>query len=300
VRIVFCGSGWFPVVEAIRSRLGPDHTIEVRDFSRPLVESLRTAEVILPSNAPLDASCIEAARSLALIQQPAVGVEGIDLAAARRRGIPVCNAPAANGDAVAQAALLLVLALARRLRGAERAFAAAEIGIPIGVELNGRVLGLIGEGSSGRPLRRAAAALGMAVESVRSSSSRTDFEALLTRADFVSIHCPLTPRTRGLFDDSAFALMKPGSCLVNCARGAIVDRGALDRALASGRLGGFGADTHFAEPWDPSDPLFARENVIALPHVAGSTEEAFARIAQIVAENVARVARGEEPLHRIA
>jgi phosphoglycerate dehydrogenase-like enzyme len=94
--------------------------------------------------------------------------------------------------------------------------------------------------------------------------------------------------------------MKPGALLVNCARGPIVDRAALEAALDAGRLGGVGLDVFWEEPWDPSDPLYARDDVVTLPHVAGSTVEAFGRIADIVVENVARVQSGLEPLHRIA
>jgi phosphoglycerate dehydrogenase-like enzyme len=300
MNVVFCGTGWFPIVEYIRRRLPAGVVIRVRDFSRPLAAELRDANVILPSNALLDAEAIAAPSDLRLVQQPAVGVEGIDLEAARARGVPVCNAPGANGEAVAQAALLLILALARKLPLAEQAFARASIGVPIGLELGGKVLGLVGRGQSANALARAAAALGMEVLSVGSTSPPRAFDELLARSDFVSIHCPLTPATRGLFDDAAFARMKPGAYLVNCARGPIVDRGALERALASGRLGGVGLDVHWNEPWDPSDPLYAREDVVALPHIAGSTEEAFGRLGDLVAANIARVARGEPPLYRIA
>jgi phosphoglycerate dehydrogenase-like enzyme len=193
-----------------------------------------------------------------------------------------------------------MLSLARKLPEAERAFARASIGVPVGIELGGKVLGLVGRGQSGSALARIAAALGMEVVSVGSSSQPGALYDLLSRADVVSIHCPLTPKTRGLFDDQAFARMKPGAYLINCARGGIVDRGALERALESGRLGGVGLDVHWNEPWDPGDPLYAREDVVALPHIAGSTEEAFGRLADLVAGNIARVARGEPPLHRIA
>jgi len=159
---------------------------------------------------------------------------------------------------------------------------------------------VIGVGQSGGRLAAAARGLGMEVLSVRSTSGPAELATLLARADFVSVHCPLTPATRGLFDDAAFARMKPGAFLVNCARGAIVERTALERALASGRLGGFGADTYWEEPWDAADPLWARDDVVALPHIAGSSAEAFARNADIVAENVRRAMRGEELLHRVA
>jgi phosphoglycerate dehydrogenase-like enzyme len=140
----------------------------------------------------------------------------------------------------------------------------------------------------------------MHVVSVRSTSTRAELEALLTAADVVSLHCPLTDATRGLMDRAAFARMKPGALLVNCARGAIVDRDAVLEALRAGTLGGFGVDAHWQEPWDPADPLYRRDDVVALPHVGGTTEEAFARIAEVVVDNLARLRRGEPLRHRVA
>jgi phosphoglycerate dehydrogenase-like enzyme len=298
VIVTFCGTGWLPIVDAIRERLPPGASIRVRDHGRPLATELVDTNVILPSNARIDAAAIAAPRDLRLIQQPAVGYEGIDLDAARGREVPVCNAPAANSAPMAETALFLLIAVAKRLPEAQRAFAARQIGVPVGTQLDGKTLGIIGLGRSGSRLATAATALGMNVHSVTSASGKAAFLALLGQADFVSIHCPLSPATRGLFDDEAFAAMKPGAFLVNCARGAIIDRAALERALP--RLGGVGIDTFWAEPWDPTDPLYTRDNVVTLPHLGGSTRESFARIADVVAGNIARVMRGEEPLFRVA
>lgn len=299
IELVFCGTGWFPIVDAIRERLPAGATIRARDPARPLLEEVAGAQVLVPSNARIAEDVIAAARGLILIQQPAVGYEGIDLDAARRRGIPVCNAPGTNAAAVAEVALLLLLALARRWPRLQRSFREAKIGVPLGIELAGKTLGLVGRGRSGSRVAVAAEALGLRVLSVRSTDTRADLLAMLAESDLVSIHCPLDERTRGLFDRTAFAAMRPGAMLVNCSRGALIERDAVEEALASGRLGGLGLDVFWEEPWDPADPLFAREDVVTLPHAGGSTEEAFARIAGIVAENVARVMRGDALLHRV-
>jgi phosphoglycerate dehydrogenase-like enzyme len=289
------------MVDRIRARLPLGVTVRARDLTRPLLDEIKDADVILPSNARIDASAIDAAPRLILIQQPAVGTDGIDLDAARARQIPVCNAPGSNGQSVCEAALLLMLALARRLPATRRAFSSASIGEPVGVELCGKTLGIIGgSGQSGSRLAAAVTALGMRVVSVRSTSAPAELDDLAAASDFVSIHCPLSPRTRGLISADFFMRMRPGAFLINCARGPIVDRAAMQSALASGRLGGAGLDTFWEEPWDPSDPLFARDDVITLPHVAGSTEESFGRIAAIVADNITRRIRGEPLLHRIA
>ena len=301
LRILLCGTGWLEITAFIERALdarGIQATLLVRD-ARPLSLQLADIDVALPSNAPFGATEIAAAPKLRLIQQPAAGYEGIERAAAHARGIPVCNAPGSNVDAVAQAALLLILGLARRYPEARRTFAAARIGTPVGIELGGRTLGIVGLGHTGTRLGELAAALGMRVEGIRRPDGRAGLLSLLSRADVVSVHCPLDRNTRGLFDDEAFAAMKPGALLVNVARGAILDRDAVERTLASGRLGGVGLDVFWEEPWRPDDPLFARSDVMVLPHVAGSTVEAFARIAAVVADNVAALRDGRPFVHRI-
>ena len=297
--IVFCGTGWLPMVDHLRERLPAEARVRVRDHARPMTDEVASANVILPSNARIDAAAIEAARELILIQQPAVGIEGVDLEAAKARGVPVCNVPGANADAVAQCALFLILAVARRLPEARRAFASAQIGVPLGRELTGKVLGIIGLGKAGSKLARVAEALGMEVLAVRSKSSRQELEHLLERSDFVSLHCPLTAATRGLLGEAELARMKRGSVVINCARGGLIDRAALEAALTSGHLGGVGLDVFWAEPWDPADPLYARDDVVTLPHVGGSSVEVFSRVADACVENIRRIVAGEPLLHRI-
>ena len=298
MRALYCGSGWFPITDAIARRV-PGLIIDIWDRSKPLAGSVEGVAVIMPSNHAVDAETIAAAGELVLIQQPASGYDGVDLAAARARGIPVCNAPGGNDVAVAETAAYLMLALARRARQAARSFSRAEIGLSLGMELRGKTLGVVGLGRSGKALAEIAGGLGMRVCHVTSRSGRDDLERLVIESDVISIHCPLVPATRGLFDDRLFSRMKPGALLINCARGPIIDRGALERALDNG-LGGVGLDTFWEEPWDPDDQLFSRDDVVTLPHVAGATVESFARIADIVAENIKRVMRGDEPLYRVA
>ena len=131
------------------------------------------------------------------------------------------------------------------------------------------------------------------------STTRAALLTHLATSDAVSLHCPLTPATRGLLDAEALAALPPHALVVNLARGPVIDRAALDAALARGHLGGVGLDVFWDEPWDPADPLFADPRVATLPHVAGTTTEAFGRVAELVVENVARLQRGASLLHRI-
>ena len=295
MQLLYGGSGWLPIVDHIRAHLPHSSTIRAWDRTRPLVEEMHGVEVLLPSNAPITADVIAAAPRLRLIQQPAAGTEGIDRAAATARGIPICNAPGTNHVAVAELALYFLLALARRIPRAPAEFTARRIGVPIGIELAGKTLGIVGVGNSGRALAERATALGMHVIALRRGEPKLPFFA---QCDAVSIHCPLTPETRHLVDAAALAAMRPGAILINCARGGVIDRDALVAALD--HLGGVGLDVLWDEPGDPADPLFADPRVIALPHIAGSTEEAFARITDVVIENLGRLARGEPLLHRVA
>jgi phosphoglycerate dehydrogenase-like enzyme len=307
MRLLYCGSGWLPIVDLIRARLAASAaaaaapvTIDHWDRTAPLAAVVGDVDVLLPSNAPITAAVIAAAPRLRLIQQPAVGTNGIDRAAAAARGIPICNAPATNHVAVAEHALLLLLALARRAPLAHRTFAERQIGVPLGFEIAGKTLGVIGMGRTGAALAERARALGMEVIALGRGASEAERAAFFAGCHAVSVHCPLTPETRGLVGAAAFAALRPGAIVVNCARGDIIDRAALAAALASGRLGGVGLDVHWDEPADPADPLYQDPRVVAMPHVAGSTEEAFGRIADVVVDNVERLARGEPLRCRVA
>lgn len=295
MKVLYGGSGWLPIVDHIAARLPKASSIRAWDRTRPLVEEVGDVDVLLPSNAPITAAVIAAAPRLRLIQQPAAGTEGIDRDAALARAIPICNAPGTNHVAVAELSLYLLLALARRIPRAPAAFAERRIGVPLGIELSGKTLGIVGMGNSGTALADRARALGMTIRALRRGDDKLPFFAA---CDAVSIHCPLTPETRHLVDAAALAVMKPGAILVNCSRGDVIDRDALIAALD--HLGGVGLDVLWDEPGDPADPLYSDPRVIALPHIAGSTEEAFARIVDVVIANLERLARNEALLHRVA
>jgi phosphoglycerate dehydrogenase-like enzyme len=300
MRLLFCGSGWLPMVDLIAARLPPGATIAAWDRAAPLASVVADVDVLLPSDGAITPEVIAAAPRLRLIQQPAAGTDRIDRAAAIARGIPICNAPGANHIAAAETALYLLLALARRAPLAARAFAAREIGVPLAIELAGKTLGVIGMGRVGSAVAERARGLGMTVIALGRGATVAERLAFLAASDAISIHCPLTPETRGMIDAVAFAAMRPGALVINVARGAVIDRAALIAALAGDRLGGVGLDVHWDEPADPADPLYADPRVVALPHLGGSTAEAFGRIADIVVDNLGRLTRGEPLRHRVA
>jgi phosphoglycerate dehydrogenase-like enzyme len=273
--IVWCYDGWHPLRLRLAKMLPPWARLRVMDPSRPLAEQVADARVLIPTTGDVDAAAIAAARDLRLIAQPAAGTANIDVAAAAARGVPVTNAPGANAQSTAEAALMLMLMLARRVNEARAAFEARQIGAVVGSELHGKTLGIVGLGAVGRRLKAAAEGLGMRVVAVGSASPRADFEKLLSCADVVSLHCQLTHETRRLIGAAELALMRPTALLINTARGDVVDEAALLEALEAGRLAGAGLDVFPIEPPDPDAPLYRHPRVVTLPHVGSVTEEAY-------------------------
>ena len=255
------------------------------------------------------AEMIAAAPRLRLIQKIGVGVNTIDLDAAKARGIPVCNLPGTNARAVAELTLALMLAVLRRVLRFDAAMRRGEWLDPVlqdGIgELGGRTVGLVGYGAIPQVLAPVLAALGCRVIYM-SRSRRTDavgewrpLDALLAEADVVSLHVPLAAETERMIDARAIGRMKPGAILINTARGGLVDQEALTEALAGGRLAGAGLDVFMHEPHDSSERLFALPNVVLTPHVGWLTTGTFDRSFALAAENCRRLAAGEELLHRV-
>ena len=255
------------------------------------------------------AEMIAAAPHLRLIQKIGVGVNTIDLDAAKARGIAVCNLPGTNARAVAELALALMLAVLRRLPRFDAAMRRGEWSDPklqdgIG-ELGGRTVGLVGYGAIPRLLAPVLAALGCRLI-YTSRTPRPDavgewrtLDALLSESDVVSLHLPLTAETETVIDARAFARMKRGAILINTARGGLVDQSALSQALTDGKLAGAGLDVFVHEPHDATEPLFHLPNVVLTPHIGWLTTGTFDRSFALAAENCRRIAAGEALLHRV-
>ncbi len=252
----------------------------------------------------------DAAPKLRLIQKIGVGLNTIDLDAARARGIAVCNLPGTNSRVVAEHTLLLMLAALRRLPVFDAAVRAGtgwslDPAIQDGIgELGRRTVGLVGFGEIPRALTPVPTALGCRVlytgrhEPADADATFVPFDTLLAEADVVSLHIPFTAETANLLDAARLARMKPGAVLVNTARGGLVDQAALTAALRSGHLGAAGLDVFVDEPANPADPLFALPSVVVTPHSAWITDGTFDRSFVLAAENVRRLASGEDLLHR--
>lgn len=255
-------------------------------------------------------SLLESAARLKVVGRSGVGVDNIDLTAAREFGIAVVNAPVSTSLAVAELAVGMLLALARRIPYADRTIKAGvwakkELS---GIELNGKILGVIGVGNIGAAVAVRAGALGMDVigydpllpaeEIARRGARPVGIDDLYASADFITIHIPLTAGSRGWINAAVLAQMKPGVQIVCTARGGIIDEEALLAALNSGHVAGAALDVFSQEPPGLTD-LVSHPNVIATPHIGAQTAEAQARAAVDIACEVLAVLRGESLRWRI-
>ena len=276
-----------------------------------LARELASADVLLHVLAPVDQAVISQAPALQLIQKVGVGVDAIDLDAARRCGIAVTNMPGINSQAVAEATLLLMLATLRRLpllheqTRLGRGWEVPPALLDEAGELGGRTVGLVGFGSVARRLARALAAMDARVffcsrePHEHDTARRRDFAALLAESDIVSLHLPLSAQTARLLDRDAIARMKSGAILVNTARGGLVDEAALVDALERGHLAAAGLDVFTREPLYPTSRLLALPNVVVTPHAAWLTRETLLRSIVAAVDNCERLRRGERLLNRI-
>lgn len=245
---------------------------------------------------------------LKVIARFGVGVDNIDLAAAKARGIKVTNARGANADAVAELAVGGMLAMLRNFPYLDRTTREGKWERYVGHTMHGRTLGLVGFGAIARyvaKLARAFDARVIAFDSYPDEAAAralgvrfVPLDELLASSDIVSLHVPATPETKNLICASTLARMKPGAILVNTARGAVVDEAALHDALASGRLSGAVLDVHASEPTTAADPLYSLPNVLVFPHTAAETWETYHQVGLITAEAVIDVVRhGKEPVN---
>jgi phosphoglycerate dehydrogenase-like enzyme len=289
--------------------------LDVVDCPEPdpegFAREMRDAEVLWHILAPVTAAVIAGAPQLRLIQKIGVGVNTIDLPAARAAGVAVSNMPGTNGRAVAELTLGLMLAVLRRIPAFDRDLRTSgtwgfspEIQDDLG-EIGGRTVGIVGYGAVPQILAPILVAMGARVlyasrePKLDAVGERRSLPDLLAESDIVSLHVPLTPETTNLIDAAAIARMRPGAMLVNTARGALVDQAALVAALTSGHLRGAGLDVFPAEPVPSDNPLLGLDNVVVMPHVAWFTQETLARSIGVAAENCRRLRDGEPLLNRI-
>lgn len=281
----------------------PDTTSYVRTAYEEIAPRIDGAEVVFLNKCRMDEAILAQCPNLKFVGIIATGTDNLDLEACRRHGVAVANVPGYSTYSVAQMTFSLLLAICQCAERYNRAVKdgcwqldiPASYGLLPQVELFGKTFGVYGYGSIGRQTARIAKAFGMRVlvctRTVRPEYSAdgvefVEFDTLLRESDVLSLHCPATPKTRGLISVDALARMKPGAILLNTARGALVDEEAVAAALRSGLLGFYGADAFGIEPLPQESPLRKEPHAILTPHIAWTTKEALQNLMDITTRNL--------------
>jgi glycerate dehydrogenase len=287
-----------------------------RSVGSEIVERALDADIVLSNKTPLEASAIAQLGKLRGISVLATGVNVIDVAAATLRGVPVCNVPSYSSASVVQHTVALLLELCHRVGMHDASVHAGDWQRSVDfsywksplLELEGKRLGIVGYGAIGQRVGAAARALGMDICAAELGHSgpapraqvveRLPLDELFRRCDVISLHCPLTPETKGLVSKARLALLKPSAFLLNTARGGLIDEQALRSALDSGALAGAALDVLSSEPPRADNPLLFAKNCVITPHVAWTSLPARQRLLQISADNVRSLLSGS-PIHLV-
>lgn len=293
--------------DELRKQAGSEFEVVVVDAEdvAGLRHEMKTAEALFHVLVPVKAEDMDGAPNLRLIQKIGVGVDTIDLEAARQRGVRVANMPGTNSQAVAEFTLLLMLGALRRvayfdakLRAGQGWTLPPETFDSLG-EVHGKTVGLVGYGQVSQRVAPALRALGATViyNDLEPSPNAPDdwrpLDEVLSKADVLSLHVPLTAQTAGMINAASINRMKRGLVLVNTARGGLVNETDLVQALRDGRVGAAGLDALAHEPVAPDNPLLSLNNVVLAPHIAWLTPETLSRSLTIAFDNCRRVARGD-------
>jgi D-3-phosphoglycerate dehydrogenase len=260
--------------------------------------------MVVRGRTKVTAAVLDAAQKLKVVGRAGVGVDNIDLSAARAHGVTVVNSPKATSMAVAELALGMMFALARSLPRADSSMKQGQwLKKQLeGIELSGKMLGIVGMGNIGTAIAQRAASLGMKVigydplvptEEINTRGAEpVSLAELYAQSDFITFHLPLTPESKGMVNGQSFAMMKPGVRIVDAARGGIIDETALLAALEQGQVAGAALDVFASEP-PGLTALVAHPNVVATPHIGAQTAEAQDRAAEDIASEVKAALQGE-------
>jgi phosphoglycerate dehydrogenase-like enzyme len=305
-----------PWLSDLRMAIGTRHSFALLDEQAPLAAQFADVDVVVDQGGVHSTRAMaDLGASVKLWQILGTGFEKFDLEYWKQKKIPVANTPGQfSADALGECAMMFILMLARRWHETQVHLRESRFYSPMGKELESARLLLIGFGASAKALAARANAFKMRISAIDvrevSEAERREFrleavdkpaelDRLLPVCDYVSLHLHLNNETRHILDARRLGLLKSTACLINVARGPLVDQAALYRNLVDGRLAGAGLDVFETEPVDPKDPLFKLPNVVATPHVSGSTDGTSRRRGQCAATNIDRVGQGLEPLYRI-
>ncbi|MGP8153730.1 MAG: 2-hydroxyacid dehydrogenase [Smithella sp.] len=276
-------------------------------------ETLQGFDVLIPTMSIVDRKALAKSDCLRLIQQCGAGLEGVDIKAARDMNIWVANVPtdiSGNADSVAELGIYMMIGLSRNPQKMMTSFSNRQMGTPAGIALKDKTIGIVGVGGIGRALIKRLRAFDVHLIGIKQYNPRKarkeldlewlgtpkDMDELLGRSDYVVLCLPLTLKNKHMIGRHAFNRMKPGSFIINLSRGGLIDRNALESALRKEKIGGAGLDVFWEEPPDPDDSIF-KYNVLATPHIAGTTDVATRGIVSVVVDNINRLEKGLKPLY---
>lgn len=282
------------------SVLSSDVTVYDDTTNEELPGRIQGADIIVTKEIPVSAEMIQRfPESVKLICEAGTGYNNIDLEAARKKGITVCNIPAYSTERVAHTAIMMILNLSSTMQVQMKMLAngnhdnfTKNLQVPH-VEVNGKTLGVIGAGHIGKKVIKIAQALDMNIL-VYTRTPREDekgiryvsLKELLEHSDYVSLHCPLTESTKHMINKETLKLMKPSAFIINTSRGALIDEAALIEALKNGKIAGAGLDVQETEPPKETSPLYTMENVLLTPHMGWKGLETRKRLVSILADNI--------------
>ncbi len=311
MKILFAApeNAWGGFLGLLRAEI-PEHQCEATGGFK--VDDLKGVDVLIPTMCRITGDMLAQSDRLQLIQQCGSGLEGVDIEAARARDIMVANVPtdiSGNADSVAELGIYFMIGLSRNVRQMATSLSEQRMGEPQGKALGGQTIGIIGLGGIGRALIKRLKPFGVRLVGIKREDRETaknelglewvggpeDLKELLAISDHVVLALPVTTESKNIINGDAFSAMKKEAFLINLSRGGLVDHDALKEALSCGEIAGAGLDVFWEEPPDPNDRVF-KYNVMATPHIAGSTDVSMRGIVNGVAENIRRVATGRLPL----
>ena len=313
IKVVIAGknfAGSYDYLKAVCPNISLER-VELED----LIEKAKSAQIIIPAMTKIGEEIFKEASSLRLVQQWGAGLEGVDIETATRYQVAVANVPTVgcgNAESVAEWYVLAALGLSRRVCEIRSQVSKGyPWGSPVGQALLGRTAGLIGFGGIGKALAIRLKSFQMKIMVIKKHPDKIskqdlgvewaggikDLPQLLKQTDYLFICVPLTVETRNMIDEQELTLLPKRSYILNAARGPIINKKALMKALGSGNIGGVALDVYWKEPPEPNDPILDYPNVLATPHIAGVSDVSYRGIADKIKENITRVMEGKLPLH---
>jgi len=313
IKVIIAGKYFVRVYDYLKTEL-PEISLEMVEY-KDLIKKAEEAQIIIPAMSEIDEEIFKRASSLRLVQQWGAGLDGVDINSATRYQVAVANVPtvgSGNAESVAEWYVMAALSLSRRVCEIRSQVSKGyPWGSPLGQALYGRTAGLVGFGGIGKALAIRLRPFKMKIIAIQKHPDKVtaqnlgvewvggvvDLYHLLKRAEYLFICVPLTAETRNMINKQELALLPKGAFILNAARGPIINKQALMRALGSKHLGGVALDVYWKEPPKPKDPILNYPNVLATPHIAGVTDITYQGISIQVKENIIRVMEGRLPLN---